>query len=366
MLYAFSILYALPQFFLLADYPFQAIQVLTIASFFFMGALVAQYQLASKNFVDYSNRFVLHPKVFYYIFFFFVLSRLGTISDIVASLMSGEFMSFALNNAVQRYTNHEEATSQTILQRLGLIAFLMSGSVAASIKTQRFKIHVLLFIMILVESAVLARLGVLIVFVTYFVEFLIKNNVRLQDLSFISMGRIGLILLSILVAIFLFSAYGRISDKDDGILEILVMKFYIYTIAMYEALLIWMQNNSDQYGSTYGSGTFAGALKILGFEFEQGFYKPVSTRYGETNIYTNIRGFLSDFGLVGSCILMSFFGYLISLYSKKNMSFLSYNTVRLIMTMLIFSLFSPLIHFNTLCALLLSGVIIAGVRFAKN
>ena len=362
-LYAFSILYVFPQFFLINNYPFQVVQLLTIFAFFFLGVLLAQYKTTALSYVDYSNRFSVQPNVFYLIFLVYVLSNAGGIYNIVTSILGGDFMSYALNNAVQRYTG--ESLKQSVFQRIGTICFLMSGSLAASVKTSRRTVHMLLFLMILVESANLARLGVLIVFVTYFVDYGIRHNVRLQELSNIKLARMAILLVAILAAIFLFSAYGRISDKEDGILEILLMKLSVYTVAMYEALVIWMQTSSDQYGSTYGTGSFAGAFKIVGFEFNQGFYKPVDTTYGSTNIYTNIRGFLSDFGLVGSCFLMSIFGFTVSLYSRKNMSFYSYNTVRLILTMLLFCLFSPFIHFNTFVALIISGALIAGVKFPK-
>ena len=363
IIYAVCILYVAPQIFLILDYPFEALQVLIIIAFFFVGVLLAQYQVASSGFIDYSDRFFVDPKVLYLIFIIYISSRFGIVSDIISSLFAGEFMSFALENAVQRYKKMEEESQQTIFERIGSIAFLMSGSIAASIKTQRLKVHLLLGIMIFIASTTLTRLGVLIVFVTYFVEFVIRSNVRLQDLSFMKTVRVGIGLLAILLVIFLFSAYGRISDKEDRIAEILLMKIPAYTIAMYEALLIWMQTNSDQYASYYGSATFASVFKMFSIEFKEGFYYPVSTTYGNTNIYTNIRGFLSDFGLIGSSILMAFFGYMVSLYSRRNMTFFSYNVVRLIMIILIFCLFSPLIHFNTLCALLLSGIVIAGVKF---
>lgn len=343
-------------------YPFEVIQVLTIAAFFLLGALFGQFKVSNLSYLDYSDRFALQPKVFYLIFLFYMITRAEAVNDIVTHLISGEFMSYALNNAVQRYTNFDEVSQQSIIQRFGTISFLMSGSLAASIKTERRKVHMLLILMILIESTSLARLGVLVVFVTYFVEFVIRHNVRLQKLSLMRLGVIAFFLVVILATIFLFSAYGRVSDKDDGILEILLMKLGVYTIAMYEALLLWMQTNSDQYGSTYGLGSFAGAFKIVGFEFEQGFYKPIDTSHGVTNIYTNIRGFLSDFGLVGSCILMFIFGFIVSLYSKKSMSFFSYNAVRLIMIMLLFCLISPLNYFNILFAFILSGVLVAGVK----
>ena len=362
-LYAFFILYILPQFLLIVKYPFEVIQVLTIAAFFLLGALVAQLKVSNLSYLDYSNRFSVQPNMFYLIFSVYALSKLGVIYDSALSLSRGEFMSYALNNAVQRYTDFEGSSQQSIFQRLGTICFLMSGSIAASTKTQRLPIHMLLLLMIVIESVNLARLGVLIVFVTYFVEFVIRHNVRLQELSLIRLARMGIFMVVILAAIFLFSAYGRVSDKDDGILEILLMKLGVYTIAMYEALVFWMQTSSDQYGSTYGTGSFAGAFKLVGFEFDQGFYEPVDTNFGSTNIYTNIRGFLSDFGLVGSCILMSTFGFIVSLYSKKGMSFYSYNIVRLILIMLLFCLISPFVYFNTFVAFLLSGVLIAGVKF---
>lgn len=362
ILYAVSILYVFPQFFLINNYPFEVLQLLTIFAFFYLGVFFAQYRTSALNYKNYSNRFAVKPNVFYVVFLVYAFSKLGVISDIFTSLSSGEFMSYALNNAIQRYTDFEYSSQQSIFQRLGTICFLMSGSLAASTQTKRLLIHALLFLMIMVESVNLARLGVLIVFVTYFVEYGIRHNVTLQELSYVKLARMTIFLVISLAAIFLFSAYGRVSDKDDGILEILLMKLGVYTIAMYEALVLWMQTSSDQYGSTYGMGSFAGAFKLAGVEFEQGFYKTVDTIYGSTNIYTNVRGFLSDFGLLGSCILMWVFGFIVSFYSKKNMSFYSYNIVRLILTMLLFCLFSPFIHFNTFIAFLLSGVLIAGVK----
>tara|TARA_X000000950_G_scaffold288894_1_gene408161 strand:+ start:12246 stop:13208 length:963 start_codon:yes stop_codon:yes gene_type:complete len=316
--------------------------------------------------VDYSERFTIKAEVFYLFVFIFLIAKASIILNAASSLISGEFVQFAYNNAINRYENFEEVSQVSLLERIGTIVFLMSGSLCASIQKKKFLAHCLLLFMILVSSVELSRLGVLFVFVTYFIEFIIRNNKSLQLTSNFKLLKIGAQIMFGLLLIFIFSAYFRISSNHDDVIGILLLKLAVYTIAMYEAVLIWMSSNIESYFSTFGTQTFAGIYKILGLSFDQGFYASVDTRFGTTNIYTNLRGFFSDFGIIGTSFIFFIFGYILSWYSKNNMSFFSYFIVRLFLLMSIFMLYSPMIFFNIVVAFLFSGILIAGLKLTKK
>lgn len=363
---AFLFLYVAPIMIFTIDYPFQVFQFVLISSFFVIGLLAPATRLRHMPYIDYTDRFRVTPMAVYLIFLIYVTSNFGVILDMFNSIVSNNFISFVYQNAVDRYESFETVSNYTILQRISVIGFLMSGSLVASVSDKRIQVHILLFIMIFIESLQLARFGVLFVFVTYFVEYVIRNNRSLQLLKFWSLLKTGLYATSCLIAIFWFSAYFRIAGRVDDVSAVLIIKFAQYTIAMHEALLIWMASNSDSYATYFGSNSFAGVFKIFGFHTDQGFYKLTETSFGATNIYTTIRGLLSDFGVVGTSSILFFSGFTIYKYSKVNMTFISYNLVRLIITMILFCLISPMNYFNCVAASIGSGVIIAGFNFGKK
>ena len=354
-------LYVFPYSLFFYDYPFQIFQIYLVCLFFTLGLAYANFQSRSLYYINYSDRFTIKPELFYLFFFVFLIAKASVILDASSSLISGEFAQYAYNKAIDRYENLEEA-GQTPLERIGAIIFLMSGSLCASIHKKKFLAHCFLFFMILVSSVELARTGVLFVFATYFIEFIIRNNKSLQLSSNLRLFKIGIQILFALLLIYLFSAYFRISSSSNDVMGIILLKLLVYTFGMYEAVLMWMSSNIESYFSSYGTKTFAGIYKILGLSFEQGFYTPIDTRFGTTNIYTNMRGFFSDFGIIGTSLIFFIFGYVLSWYSKNDMSFFSYLIVRLFLLMLVFMIYSPMIFFNTFVAFILSGILIAGLK----
>lgn len=355
-------LYVFPYSLFFYDYPFQIFQIYLVCLFFTLGLAYANLQSRSLYYINYSDRFTVKPELFYLFFFIFLIAKATVILDFSSSLIAGEFAQYAYNKAIDRYENFEEVSQRSLLDRIGAIIFLMSGSLCASIHKKKFLAHCLLFFMILISSVELARTGVLFVFTTYFIEFIIRNNKSLQQTSNLRLFKIGIQILFGLLLIYLFSAYFRISSSSNDVMGIILSKLLVYTIAMYEAVLIWMSNNIESYFSSYGTQTFAGVYKILGLSFEQGFYTSIDTRFGATNIYTNMRGFFSDFGIIGTSLIFFIFGYLISWYSKNDMSFFSYLIVRLFLLMFLFMIYSPMIFFNTFIAFILSGILIAGLK----
>lgn len=363
---AFLSLYVMPIMLFIFDYPFQVFQFILISSFFVIGLSVPAARLRHIPYIDYTDRFRVTPMAVYLIFLIYVTSNYGVILDTFNSIVSNNFVSFVYQNAVDRYESYEMVSNYSVFQRISVIGFLMSGSLVASVSDKRMQVHIMLFIMIIIESMQLARYGVLYVFVTYFIEYTIRNNRHLQLLKFRSLFKKGLYVISCLIAVFLFSAYYRVAGRVDDVLYVLVIKFAQYTIAMHEALLIWMADNSDSYATYFGSKSFAGVYKIFGFQTDQGFYKLTETSFGATNIYTTFRGLLSDFGVIGTASILLLSGYAISKYSKVNMTFITYNLVRFIMTMILFCLVSPMNYFNCVAAVIGSGIVIAGFNFGKK
>lgn len=360
------VLYLCPSVLFLPDYPFQVAQLLAIYLAFYVGVF-AHYAYGPKgkrSVVDYNNRFSVNPRSFYLVFLsYFVLNNTAIIS-LAQAIISGSYIEFLVANNVQRYED-PSANYKGIASQIGGVFFLMSGSLAAAARGHKIRIHALLFCMIVIESASLARLGVLFIFVTYFVEIVIRRNYSFETQSLGRYLKILGVLVPSLLIVYSFSAYMRVVNATNPV-EIAFMKLGSYTIAIYEALVIWMRDFSDSYGNFHGLMSFSSLFKIAGITFPQGFYELVDTRFGGTNVYTSIRGFLSDFGLTLTCCFFFMQGYVIRLYSYNLLSGLSYNLVRLLLFMLMFPLISPFVYLNITLAFLLSGIMISGLTYGRR
>lgn len=352
-------LYFLPPFiFIGLNYSFQLFQIFVLNLTFLLGLVSAM--IVTKNIkksCDYQKFYIIDPKYFYLLFIVYMITKFSLIIDVFSNLVNGSYIEYSYNRALSRYEG-EELKSEDFFQRIGTLAFLMSGSIAASVVESKNKILLMLLFMIFIESSGLARLGVLIVFITYIIEITIRNNHKIQTTKIYKLFGQALILFSALSIIFLYSAYFRVYFKDD-VVNILLYKLGIYTISMYEALMQWMSAND--FGNGLGTNTLAGIYKIFGYKTEQGFYELVDTSFGPTNIYTNLRGLLSDFGFLGSSVILFISGFMISYYSKARMTLPSYLIVRIMLFLMVFNLFSPFIHFNTFASFMLSGVLIVSI-----
>ena len=353
-----------PLFFIGKGYNFEIFQLFVINLAFLLGFFTAYFMTNQRNtYIDYSNFYSTKLSILYIVFIVYFIGKFQILLLLSDALLNGNFFQFALNNAVQRYEDFESVSKQSVLGRLATIAFLMSGFLMATVERRSYLLWFLFALMIIMESMALARLGVLIVLVTFFVEYSIRHNSFIQAYSPVKLAKIATFLLLVLFVIFFFSAYGRIHDKDE-VLEILLNKLGIYTIAMYPALLEWM-NQVNTYGSDYGTNIFAGIYKIFGFQTDQGFYKLTNTVYGPTNIYTNLRGMLADLGFYLTCLLFFAVGFSINFYSKVSLNKYSYLLVRFLLFLFLFVLFSPFIHFNTFAAFMISWILIVGVRYSR-
>lgn len=303
--------------------------------------------------VDNTEFLLFENKWFYLIFFLYILLKVGDVVSIMTNISSGQLMSYSQDLVVERYEND---SSMSLIERLTTILFIASGTLAANIKNKNIVLYSCILLMALIESVALARLGVLLAFVSCMIEISYRQNHLTEKKGFLkvllSYSRIGFILL----VIFGFSAYFRVASKD-GALDIVIYKLGVYTIAMYEALLIWMRDNSHIYFTGYGTNTLAGIYKLVGINYEQGFFTPVETTYGPTNIYTNIRSFLTDFGVIGTALIFMAFGFVFNVIGRIKLTRINYMFSRVLVLVFVFCLISPFAYVNIMVAYILGGVL---------
>ena len=128
------------------------------------------------------------------------------------------------------------------------------------------------------------------------------------------------------------------------------MKAYLF--GYLSAFTLWFGELNGLLSFDSMMSTFAGPFNLLGLiERDLGFYSPISINNDtSTNIYTAIRGLISDFTIIGSIIFIFIIGiYFQLLFQKK-----SINTFEGIIPLSIFysfTLYSPLIsifHYNSI------------------
>ena len=343
-------LYIIPLTFVMDDYIFEYIQLMIIFSGFFLPIFIIKRKSYSS--IDYSDYLNSSGKLLTYIAIFYFSLKINSLMDIFNHLVIlNDYAEWTLSQAVARYDTNED---KSLWFKISTIMFLTYSFLLGSYKIKNAnKVYFFIYIlMIFVESSELARAGVLIGFTAYITEYLIRKNNYFYKLSFYYYLRYGVIILLLVFIIFVFSAYFRVAGKDD-VIDILIMKLSQYTIAMYKALLIWM-NTTETYGDTYGYATFTSIYKIFGIKAQQGFYLLVDTEYGSTNIYTTIRGLLSDFGFAMSFLFFMSVSLFLKYFSFQYMNVFHYFFIRLIIFMIIFMIYSPFLFFTVLIAFIFS------------
>lgn len=289
---------------------------------FFLILINLIFFLVGLNYFKSSNSlFVLNSKIeissfsFFIIFFLFCIVTNFNLLKIFLSLFDGSYLVNGLEQAKDRY-NIGEGSSLTD-KVATVFFFLYSFCLGTLNKNSKLKILFSLFYLVMVVYFLssLARAGVFISIVAISATLIINNRFYLNNVSVLKILKFFLISFLILMSVFLIPAYGRV-QYDDKIVEILFFKLGEYTIAMYEALLIWIKSYSFTE-ITFGKNTFTFIFKLFGYKVPQGFYtEVVDTRFGETVIFTIFRGLIQDFS-VFSIFIFYFLGISISYISSK-------------------------------------------------
>jgi len=320
--------------------------VLIIIAYFYFGIIVGALSARKVGFHDgvFDSSRIFWPALplnwVFAVSALYFLTRAPNIAVAFNSLLAGEIQQYMLARAVGRYNS--ELTDIGFFYQIGTVLFiLMAGMVGSrvNIKAGRFVTFSLLVVAILVESLQLARASVLVALLMFFSEYLLQNNYYLTRPGFLKLilPIIGSILG--LFVIFFFSQYFRVAQSDYA-LEIVANKFSTYTVAMYSALMIWL-DESDPFSFELGFNTFTFIAKLSGAEIQAGFVSAVSTPYGVTNIYTNIRGLISDFSVIGASFVFFVSGFYFAFYSFRKLTFLGYIFLKISICIVFFPLYSP-------------------------
>jgi oligosaccharide repeat unit polymerase len=336
-------------------YFFEFLQVLIILSAFFLGGLLSTPFLNKNTLQDYSSFYIPRINVLIVILIAYLAFRGGEIIEVLSHLHRGDYAEWTLSNAIKRYEGEYDLG---ITQKIGTVFFFTYAFLLGAYRFRKKYLYLALafIFMILIESSGLARAGVLLAATALVVELMIRFNTKLSNMKFTSYIKYAVLAVSTLLLIFGFSAYFRIAGKED-IINTLFDKLLIYTIAMYQALYIWMGSN-DYNATTYGFSTFTAIFKLLGESALQGFYTPVNTEYGWTNVFTNIRGLLSDFGFFLTVVIYGSIGFTIKLCAYTRMGPLSYFLVRFMLYFILFILVSPFSFSTVLVSFVFSWLLI--------
>jgi oligosaccharide repeat unit polymerase len=337
-------------------FAFEFFQLMTIFMAFWLGSFILPKQKKYLS-VDYSNFFIPSDKLLIITFLMYFIVNIQSCMDTFTHLVIyQDYASWALENAVKRYAREsDEGALKKISSILFLMLMVFLGAYGFGKNWKKY--YFFLFLVLIIESSGLARAGVLIGFTAYFNEFLIRQNYYFSKLKTVKLLKIGIILFVVLLVIFFFSAYLRIQNENN-ITDILVERMGEYLISHYEALLIWMES-TDTYGNTFGASSFTALYKIItNIQVQDGFYDIVETRYGQTVIFTTIRGFLADFGYTFTVLIFFISGFYIKYFSYIRMSFYAYFFIRMILFLLLFFLYSPFLFATIFIGYILSYLII--------
>ena len=177
-----------------------------------------------------------------------------------------------------------------------------------------------------------------------------SNNGRL-NISITSLFMRSASILAFFTTIFIYIQWLR-QGLDPIIIEFIIIRIKSYFFGYLSAFSGWVANLDSVFLPSSFLTTLAGPFNLIGIlERPGGFYLPVAISSNiSTNIFTALRGFISDFSLFGSLMIGFILGYYFQLHFQKVKKH-ELDGVVLISMFYAFSLYSPLIslfHYNSI------------------
>ena len=320
---------------------------------------------------DHSGLFVAPRMWLYLTAAGYCTIKFPSILSASSALISGNISQVMLANAVNRYSG--DFTGGSVVDVLALIflfAFYCFWGSRIGIRTKGvmkwFPLFFALF-SFFIESLALARAGFLLALLCYFVEAIIRSNRWIENSSVIKMSKLGFGIAAVAISIFIFSAYFRVSDLPNA-WEIVFGKMANYSIASHDLFFLWF-SSSDLSDLNWGLGSFTFVYKLAGIEFEQGFYEPMISKFGSSNLYLNLRGLVNDFGLPISLSLWCLNLLFISYCTYSALTPIKYYFLRCSLAFLLFPFYSPFFFTNFSVGFVASGIaliVFSRYRFKRS
>ena len=203
----------------------------------------------------------------------------------------------------------------------------------------------------IIEGTRSSTLLSLILFMSSFFGSIIINNNGKLSLSY--RKTFFLLFTTTLFVIFLFILIQWLRQGFNEILfEFIIDRLKSYFFGYLSAFTLWFKNIDNILFIDGNLSTFAGPLNLFGLiERSFGFYLPISISDNvTTNIYTCLRGFISDFSIFGSLLVIFFVGFIFQLEFQKIRKNI-FDGILSVSVFYSFTLYSPIIsifHYNSI------------------
>ena len=301
--------------------------------------------------VNYSYLFIEKSRSFVVLaLLYFILNR-EDIFGIAENIHQGSFGTWALQKAVDRY---EEVAIIGFFQQVSTIIFIYYCTLLGHSRITTLNLTALL-LMIFVESVSLSRASVVFGLTAFGTGHIISRSQDFQNLPRKKLIFIVFLVISLLLIVFGYSAVMRLqAQTTEDILRIFFEKLQGYTIAIYDALLMWAPNTPiAPEGMGYDTLTFL--YKLFGVTVPGGFYDSVTTKYGDTNVFTIIRGLLYDFGLLGTSLLVFIFSFGVKWFTYRSAGWMSFSMGRCMIFAFLSIIVSPFMFTTVTVGFVLGG-----------
>ncbi|MBA2796618.1 O-antigen polymerase [Streptococcus porcinus] len=282
------------------------------------------------------------------------VAKYGISFNIFSNFNSLQSTSNMLAN--QRYSGGKSTSSilEQFLNAFTYVLPLCAGYSNIYANTFRKKLIVLStlgpsILSMLVTSAKLVLVAyVMLFFVSYYTSYLYYYKKYLR----INFKNLCYSLLSgfILYKLFYLSFVLRIGSRSAYIGHIILTKLGIYGFGHIQAFDIWLEKFSENTNTLgFGSNTFLSFSSLLGImSKKQGIYDFINN--SSTNVFTQYRALISDFGILCSLVIIFLLGvllkYLYNIILYSNSKFTALAQVLFISTMfyLIYFIVSPWVY----------------------
>lgn len=261
---------------------------------------------------------------------FFIV--LGICSVIYSMLTSGisfnVFSNFSsLQNtahdaAVNRYSGAE--TSSLVGQILGSFVYISpicAGYSFVYVKNKKEKaicfssILPAVFSMLLTSAKLALIAFVILFFIGFYISYIFyyKHIPTVKKKTFIT----TLIFAIVLYTLFYLSFVLRIGSGESNLSKVVIEKLMIYAFGHVQGFDVWFYENSFKiYDYGFGKNTFLAISSKLGLaEKKQGIYGFIPGTC--TNVYTQFRSLIEDFGPILSIIILISIAFIIYFILKK-------------------------------------------------
>ena len=287
--------------------------ILSIFLFFLFGL---NLRLNERTRVETFNYSVLNIQHFFlFLFFSLYFVDFQTHFETLISIYNGEYFEAGIEKSIIRYTYETKPTVLSQFSTIFYFCFCFTlGVILSNVNKYKFLFIILWLILAIFETSTLSRASLVLGITGIATTFIYNFRYEFPKISILKIHLYLSLILLTLFGVFSISAFGRVSNSENAF-NIVLEKLSSYTIAMYEALLLWLQEfNFSSF--KFGVNTFTFIPKLVGIKFESGFYLPIDTKFGETNIYTFVRGIIEDFSFF-SLFIFLIFGFQINLLDSK-------------------------------------------------